>query len=103
MNKHDTPPEPLLHVSNLHKAFDGTQVLRGVSLHVHKGETLAVLGPSGTGKSVLLKCIVGLLNADQGHVTYRRRRIDAVVVARFRQNDRLRETTQAHRRFHRRR
>ncbi len=52
----------------VHKAFGPKKVLRGMSLHVDDGETLAVLGPSGTGKSVLLKHMVGLLRPDQGSV-----------------------------------
>jgi phospholipid/cholesterol/gamma-HCH transport system ATP-binding protein len=52
---------------NLHKTFD-TPVLAGVSLTVESGETLAVLGPSGTGKSVLLKTTIGLIQPDAGDV-----------------------------------
>ena len=55
-------------VENLHKAFGGQQVLNGVSLQVGRGETLAVLGRSGTGKSVLLKLLIGLQKPDSGAV-----------------------------------
>jgi phospholipid/cholesterol/gamma-HCH transport system ATP-binding protein len=55
-------------VENLRKAFGEQKVLDGVSLHVNVGETLAVLGRSGTGKSVLLKLMIGLQNADSGTV-----------------------------------
>jgi phospholipid/cholesterol/gamma-HCH transport system ATP-binding protein len=50
------------------KSFSGEHVLRGVDLKVREGETLALLGPSGTGKSVLLKHAIGLLRPDQGDV-----------------------------------
>jgi len=53
---------------NLHKSFGTQQVLRGVNLVVNEGETLALLGPSGTGKSVLIKHAIGLLEPDQGDV-----------------------------------
>lgn len=51
------------------KTFDGEPVLRGVDLVVREGETLVLLGPSGTGKSVLLKHAIGLLTPDRGSVT----------------------------------
>lgn len=53
---------------NLHKAFGENQVLRGFSLEVQEGETMVIIGFSGTGKSVAIKHIVGLLEADQGRV-----------------------------------
>lgn len=66
------PESPhLLEVRNAAKAFDEKVILRDVSIHVSEGETLSILGKSGTGKSVLLKIIVGLLEPDKGEVTYR--------------------------------
>ncbi|MGH7506014.1 MAG: ABC transporter ATP-binding protein [Longimicrobiales bacterium] len=58
----------MIEFRNLHKSFDTLQVLRGVELIVEEGETLALLGPSGTGKSVLLKTAIGLLEPDEGDV-----------------------------------
>lgn len=58
----------MIEFRNLHKRFGGQAVLRGVDLMVHDGETLVLLGPSGTGKSVLLKHAIGLLEADEGDV-----------------------------------
>jgi phospholipid/cholesterol/gamma-HCH transport system ATP-binding protein len=55
-------------VENLHKSFGSQKVLNGVSLAVRRGETLAVLGRSGTGKSVLLRLIIGLERPDAGSV-----------------------------------
>lgn len=53
---------------DLRKSFDGKQVLDGVSLKVGKGESLVVIGGSGTGKSVLLKCVLGILKPDAGSI-----------------------------------
>jgi phospholipid/cholesterol/gamma-HCH transport system ATP-binding protein len=55
-------------MDGIHKAFGSNKVLKGFSLEVKDGETLAVVGQSGTGKSVALKHLVGLLYADQGEV-----------------------------------
>jgi phospholipid/cholesterol/gamma-HCH transport system ATP-binding protein len=57
----------MVEYQGLYKAFDAP-VLAGVSLTVESGETLAILGPSGTGKSVLLKTTIGLIQPDQGDV-----------------------------------
>lgn len=55
-------------IENLHKAFGKKVVLNGVDLEVKKGESLVVIGGSGTGKSVLIKCIQGLLAPDGGSI-----------------------------------
>jgi phospholipid/cholesterol/gamma-HCH transport system ATP-binding protein len=55
-------------LKDIHKAFGANEVLRGFSLEVRPGETLAVVGQSGTGKSVALKHVVGLLKPDKGEV-----------------------------------
>jgi len=57
-----------IRVSGLSKSFDGQVVLNNVDLEVKRGETLTVLGRSGTGKSVLLKLIIGLLKPDRGKI-----------------------------------
>jgi phospholipid/cholesterol/gamma-HCH transport system ATP-binding protein len=59
---------PIVNVENVYKAFGPQHVLNGVSLTVNPGETRAVLGRSGTGKSVLLRLIVGLQEPDSGTV-----------------------------------
>jgi phospholipid/cholesterol/gamma-HCH transport system ATP-binding protein len=59
---------PAVAVEDLHKSFATQKVLNGVSLTVARGETLAVLGRSGTGKSVLLRLIIGLQKPDSGSV-----------------------------------
>ena len=60
--------DPVIIVDQLHKAFGEQRVLQGVSFAVAPGETVAVLGRSGTGKSVLLKTIIALMNPDAGSV-----------------------------------
>jgi phospholipid/cholesterol/gamma-HCH transport system ATP-binding protein len=55
-------------LEDVHKAFGEQKVLQGVSLEVQEGETLAVIGASGSGKSVMLKTIVGLLEPEQGRI-----------------------------------
>ena len=60
--------ENVIEIRDLRKAFGTMQVLDGLSLELRKGENLVVLGKSGTGKSVLIKCIVRLLNADSGTI-----------------------------------
>jgi len=59
---------PVIEIKNLRKSFGSLEVLKDVSLVLNDGENLVVLGKSGTGKSVLIKCIVGLLNADAGTI-----------------------------------
>lgn len=59
---------PRLELIDIHKSFGIKQVLRGISLSVHAGESLAIIGGSGTGKSVTLKCILGVLQPDKGQV-----------------------------------
>ena len=59
---------PAVAVENLHKSFEGHKVLNGIRLSVSRGETLAVLGRSGTGKSVLLRLIIGLEKPDSGSI-----------------------------------
>jgi phospholipid/cholesterol/gamma-HCH transport system ATP-binding protein len=59
---------PVVIVEDLHKSFGTQRVLNGISLAVKRGETLAVLGRSGTGKSVLLRLVIGLEKPDSGSV-----------------------------------
>jgi phospholipid/cholesterol/gamma-HCH transport system ATP-binding protein len=63
-------PQPVV-VKGLRKSFGDQQVLKGIDLSVSKGEILAVLGKSGTGKSVLLRLLIGLEKADAGSISIR--------------------------------
>lgn len=60
----------MIEIVNLHKSFGANHVLRGVNLTIKEGESLAIIGRSGCGKSVLLKHIVGLLSPDEGHIKF---------------------------------
>ena len=60
--------QPKIRIRGLHKAFGQNVVLDGIDLEIFKGESLVVIGGSGTGKSVLLKCILGLLKPDSGSI-----------------------------------
>jgi len=77
-------PEPEIVIDAVHKSMGSRQVLRGVSLNVAAGESVAIIGRSGTGKSVLLKHVVGLMVPDAGTV-----RVDGVDVPSLGTNDLL--------------
>ena len=59
---------PVVRVENIYKSFGDTHVLRDFSLSLDQGESLAILGKSGSGKSVLIKCIINLISADRGRI-----------------------------------
>jgi phospholipid/cholesterol/gamma-HCH transport system ATP-binding protein len=67
----------MIRLEGVHKAFGAKQVLRGVTLEVATGESLVIIGGSGTGKSVTLKCILGLIPADRGTITVDGRAVGA--------------------------
>jgi phospholipid/cholesterol/gamma-HCH transport system ATP-binding protein len=58
----------MIELQNVHKSFGSNHVLRGVDVSVNKGKSLVIIGGSGTGKSVTIKCILGLVNPDQGKI-----------------------------------
>ena len=58
----------MIEIEALHKSFDGFHVLKGISLPIQKGEVIALIGMSGSGKSVLLKHVAGLMAPDKGRV-----------------------------------
>lgn len=62
-------PEVMASIRNLWKSFGDHQVLKGINLDLYKSENLVILGRSGTGKSVLIKCMVGLMKPDSGTIT----------------------------------
>ena len=73
----------ILEIKNVFKSFDGKEVHRGVTFSLKEGETLGLLGPSGTGKSVLLRSLIGLENIDEGEIIYRGSRIDQLSEKQF--------------------
>jgi phospholipid/cholesterol/gamma-HCH transport system ATP-binding protein len=60
--------EVIISIKNLYKSFGENEVLKGVNLTVNKGEDLVILGRSGSGKSITIKCIVGLVESDEGEI-----------------------------------
>lgn len=62
----DYTAPPIIEIENLYKSFGSNHVLKGFNLKVWQGENVAVMGKSGSGKSVLIKCIIGLVAIDQG-------------------------------------
>ena len=66
----------MIQISGLRKSFGGKPVLAGVDLAVEQGESLCVIGQSGTGKSVLLKCILGLTAPDTGQILWQGKALD---------------------------
>ena len=73
---HNDSKEVVISISKLFKSFEENHVLQGIDLELHRGENLVVLGRSGTGKSVLIKIIVGLLKPDNGTVKVFDREVD---------------------------
>lgn len=61
-------PKTKIRVINLHKSFADNYVLRGVNLEIREGESMVVIGGSGSGKTVLIKCIIGLIKPDKGEI-----------------------------------
>jgi phospholipid/cholesterol/gamma-HCH transport system ATP-binding protein len=70
--------QPFLEVSGLSVQFGSQPVLRDIELSVWRGETLAVIGESGCGKTVLLKTMIGLIRPTEGHVTFDGKRLDSL-------------------------
>lgn len=59
----------MIRLEGVHKSFGPKRVLRGVDLNIERGQSMVIIGGSGTGKSVLLKCILGLIRHDSGTIT----------------------------------
>lgn len=66
--QHIPRKKPVLQITNLHKGFGDLEVLKGFNLTLFEGENLVMMGKSGSGKSVMIKCLVGLMEPDQGSI-----------------------------------
>lgn len=60
----------MIEVNNLHKSFDSTHVLKGITTTFEKGKTNLIIGQSGSGKTVFMKCLLGLLEPNEGTISY---------------------------------
>lgn len=58
----------MIEITDLHKAFDDNHVLNGFNLKLYEGENLVIMGKSGSGKSVMIKCLIGLMKSDSGSI-----------------------------------
>ena len=58
----------MIEVSDLYKSFDQNPVLKGVNLKVHDGKSMVIIGASGQGKSIILKCLLGLIKPNSGKI-----------------------------------
>ncbi len=67
----------MIEIKNLYKSFDGNEVLKNVSIVFEKGKTNLIIGRSGSGKTVMLKCILGLFDIDSGEIWYNDRNFTA--------------------------
>jgi phospholipid/cholesterol/gamma-HCH transport system ATP-binding protein len=83
----DYKTAPVIDIEGLYKAFGSNRVLQGFNLKLWAGENLAVMGKSGSGKSVLIKCIIGLVRIDQGKLLVLDQAVDQL---NLRELDRLR-------------
>jgi phospholipid/cholesterol/gamma-HCH transport system ATP-binding protein len=72
----------MIRIVNLHKSFGAKKVLQGVNLAIEEGETMVVIGQSGSGKSVLIKHLIGLLKPDSGEIY-----IDGVEITRLKEDE----------------
>lgn len=78
----DPAADPFIEIRDLHKKLGHQHVLRGVNLTVRRGETMLILGPSGEGKTVLMKHVIGLMRPDSGSVV-----VDSVEVSKLRERE----------------
>src|SRR5210317_112183 len=67
-NKIISNREIVLKIKNLYKSFGNNHVLNGFNMHLYKGENLVIMGKSGSGKSVMIKCLMGLMQPDSGEI-----------------------------------
>lgn len=78
-----TENKPILAIENLKKKFGENQVLNGFNLELYKGENVVIMGKSGSGKSVMIKCLVGLVEPDSGSIKVMNREITKLNLTEF--------------------
>jgi phospholipid/cholesterol/gamma-HCH transport system ATP-binding protein len=71
----------MIEVQNLNKSFEGAEVLKGISAVFEKGKTNLIIGQSGSGKTVFLKCLLGLFEADEGKILFEGKRLKKMSVS----------------------
>ncbi len=69
MNEEKLLSKPIVEIKDLHKSFGENEILKGFNLILNEGESVVVMGKSGSGKSVMIKCLIGLEQYDSGSVT----------------------------------
>ena len=70
--------EPIIRFQDVRKAFGPKVIYRGLNLDIHAGETITIMGGSGVGKSVMLKLLIRLLEADHGSITFHGKEITSM-------------------------
>ncbi len=78
-NSPDCQGQVLLEIRGITKSFGNNKVLDGINLTIHRGEAVAIIGPSGTGKSTILRIIAGLLPVDEGEIYVQGRRREGLI------------------------
>ena len=66
----------MIEIKDLHKSFDGNEVLKGINFKINDGDVIAILGPSGSGKTTILRCINFLARADKGILVFDNKEYD---------------------------
>ncbi|MBK6365492.1 MAG: ATP-binding cassette domain-containing protein [Saprospiraceae bacterium] len=78
MNHRFSDKKPVIVIQNLYKAFGNNKVLDGFNMELYDGETLVIMGKSGSGKSVMIKCLIGLETHDDGQITIMDKNLDTM-------------------------
>ena len=68
MSSFDIKSKPIIEIKNLYKSFGDNHVLEGFTMNLYEGENLVIMGKSGSGKSVMIKCLIGLEEPDSGSI-----------------------------------
>ncbi len=71
----------MIEVKNLHKSFEGNEVLKGIDFKINEGDVIAILGPSGSGKTTILRCINFLTRADKGSLIFDDKEYDLTTIS----------------------